>query len=238
MAPLKIQVTGNHSITLAAERAILNLYVSSTDSVQAKASQTITTTCNRLQNLLNSLSPKTLSGDTQPDAPVTKWTMSSLNTGSFVYHDTKPPQRTYSASTHFEVTFRDFGKLGAVVTEMAEMTGVEVRNVQWVLTEETKVRYAKVARQGAVRDAMDKARDYAAAAGRGTATIMEIMEDSVGGLFGAAAPTGIGFGASTTPFSSGGMLTRGGGAPQEQRLKFEPENRDVTCQVRAGFEAV
>lgn len=107
------------------------------------------------------------------------------------------------------------------------MTGVEVRRVLWTLTEETTARHAKVARQGAVKDAMDKAGDYAAAAGKGMVTVVEIAEGS-GGNLGAPIPAS---------FGSGGMLTRGGGAPQEQRLSFEPENRDVACQVRVVFEA-
>jgi uncharacterized protein YggE len=144
-------------------------------------------------------------------------------------HNIKSPQRTYTASTDFEVTFQDFGRLGAVATEMAEMTSVEVRRVQWTLTEETKARYAKVARKGAVRDAREKADDYAVAAWKGSVSVLEIVEGSVGNLFGAAAPGS---------FGSGGALTRGLSSSQEQRLSFEPESRDVACQVRAVFEAV
>jgi hypothetical protein len=156
--------------------------------------------------------------------------MPSLSTGSwFVYgNDTVRGVRTCTASTDIEVEFRDFGRLGEVATEMAEMTGVEVRRVKWALTEETKARYAKVARKGAIRNALDKAVDYATEAGRNWVSAVEIVEESVGNLFGAAAPGS---------FGSGGMLTRRGGVSQEQRLGFEPENYDVACQIRVICES-
>lgn len=140
----------------------------------------------------------------------------------------KSPQPSYTASTDFQVTFRDFAQLGAMATEMSEMAGVQVRRVEWTLTEETKARYASVARQGAVRDALEKARDYATAAGRTTVKAVGIMELHGGGMFGPAA-SGI-FGGMA------GTMTMGGGPPEE-RLTFEPETRDVGCQVKVCFEA-
>lgn len=226
---LRIEVQGTSTISRRPERAVVHLHVSSTGQSLERVMDDVTSTSNQLQHLLKSkLAPKASTGEPEADSAVTHWTMSSLSTGSwYVYdHEGNPKERTYSASTRFEMKFQDFAKLGVVATDLASMPHVTIQRIDWRLTDVTRAGFGSRSRKEAVEDAFAKARDYAEAVGLTEVTAVEIV-DSQGPMV------------SGSPMFGRvhrGAVTRGGGAPREE-LSFEPENVDVVASVKVVFEA-
>jgi len=177
-APLTITARGISTITRISERAILSVQVSTEGNDQEAVSREVTTTSKTLQKIFAELAPKTESGEPSPDAPVTTWNMQSLSTGSYRPRDAQGVDldRRYTANSAFEVEFRDFGKLGAVTTQLLAIPNVSIYNTTWRLTEQTKESLGSQSRKEAVQDAMAKARDFAEAAGCKTVRPFEISD--------------------------------------------------------------
>lgn len=225
--PLRIEVTGTSTISRRPERAIIHLHVSSTGPSLETVIDNVASTSNSLQTLVKSkLAPKDTSGSPTSDAAVTHWSMSSLSTGSWYVYDNKgnPKERTYSASTRFEIKFQDFAKLGVVITDLASMLHVTIQRIEWKLTDATRASLAGQSRKQAIEDAFAKAKDYAEAVGLKEVVATEIVDIQgpvVPGLFGRV---------------QSGAVMRGGG-PAREELSFEPENVDVLTTVKVVFEA-
>jgi len=225
MSPLRIDVQGHSTISKPAERATLYILVTATGIDQKTAIQDVTKASNSIQNLLKSdLAPKDASGKPTADAAVTQWTMTGLSTWTFTTFGHVGGQNQ-TAKIDFEVTFRDFSRLGSVVTNLSSTPHVSIKRIQWSLTEETRRAYSGQNRREAVEDAFAKARDYADAVGLANVTAVDIT-DSLAPvpfhgptLFGSTAARGPGFAA----------------APQE--LSFEPEDIEMHSQIRVIFEA-
>lgn len=235
--PLRIEVTGQSTISRRAERALIHLSVSSTGPSQQTVIDNVTTTSNHLQSQLKtSLAPKDSAGSPTEDAAVTHWSMSTLNTrswygnGQFGQAQFGQGQNapTYNASTSFEIKFRDFERLGVAVGVMAGMPYVNITRIEWRLMDETRRAFGSQSRKQAVEDAFVKARDYAEAVGYSTVHAVQILDGQM------ASPVPGTFG-----MRAHGAVTRGGGAgePTPEGLSFEPENVDINSSVKVVFEA-
>jgi len=165
--------------------------------------------------------------------------MSTLSTGSyFIYLDTKTDadgaerkEINYTASTTFTIKFADFKVLGGVCTDLSILPFVSIRSITWSLTDVTKATLVTQSRRLAVEDAVAKARDFASAVGVLSIRPVEINQDDDGtgvrsGFFGGGGPVMRNLAA--TPF--------GQGREESERLSFEPEECEVTCEVRVKFE--
>jgi uncharacterized protein YggE len=86
---------------------------------------------------------------------------------------------------------------------------------------------ASQSRQDAVRDAVVKARDYAAVLGRGRPEAVEVTDGS--GVFGSYAP------AEMRMATHGGERMRG--QQPGEVLDFEPESVQLSCMVTVKFVA-
>jgi len=225
MSPLRIDVQGCSTISKRAERAILYIHVTATGTDQKAVIQEVTKASNLIQNLLKSdLAPKDASGKPTADAAVTQWTMAGLSTWSFTIFG-QEGERNQIAMTDFEVTFRDFSRLGSVVTDLASTPHVSIKRIDWSLTEATRRTYSSQSRKEAVEDAFAKARDYADATGFANVTAVDITDS--------LAPVPF-----RGPMLFKSTVTRGPGvaaAPQE--LSFEPEEIAMQSQIRVIFEA-
>lgn len=223
-APLAITVQGNSTITRTAERAIVTFAVFTEGNDQEAVSKEVTATSKSLQSFFTEISPKTDSGDPKPEAPVTAWNMRSMYTGSYRPRDAQGVDldRVFTANTAFEVEFRDFNKLGAVVTQLLAKPNVNINNTTWRLTEQTKDSLGSQSRRRAVLDAVTKAKDFADAAG-----CKEIR------------PVDITDGYSSVEYASD-MPQRGkqfDGADGSQ-LSFAPEDVQLRANVSIKFYAV
>ena len=176
---VKIEVIGNSTISRRAERAVLHVRVESFDHDQVEVSTNVTQTANVLQGLLEDLSPRdTTTGRPTHNAAVTHWSMSTLTIDSYFSRaDGKTnPLRTYTTHTSFEAKFADFARLGAVATQMSALPCVSISHIDWRLTDVTRASFATQSRRKAVLDAVEQAKDFAAAVGKGEVRPVSISD--------------------------------------------------------------
>jgi uncharacterized protein YggE len=169
-------------------------------------------------------------GGATPSAPVTYWKNSTLSTSSYQPTDDKGRKldRLFFARTSFEIKVRDFERLGSLATTLSTMPLVSISQVEWRLTDATKASLASESRREAVKDAVVKARDYAAVLGRGTPEAVEVSDGS--GTFGS-----YGQGVRSRVAVHGGGNGRGQQA--SETLDFEPESVQLNTTVTVKFLA-
>jgi uncharacterized protein len=169
-------------------------------------------------------------GEATPGAPVTYWKNSTISTRSYQPTDDKGTKldRLFSAQTRFEIKFRDFERLGSLATTLSTMPLVSIGRVEWRLTDATKASLASEGRREAIKDAIVKARDYAAVLGRGRPEVVEVSDG--GGTFGIYG-RGIGSGAAFR------CRVKGSGQQVGEILDFEPDSVQLNTAVTIKFLA-
>lgn len=169
-------------------------------------------------------------GEATPDAPVTYWKNSTLSTSSYRPTDDKGKKldRLFFARTSFEIKVRDFERLGSLATTLSTMPLVSISQVEWRLTDATKASLASESRREAIKDAVVKARDYAAVLGRGTPEAVEVSDGN--GNFGSYAH---GFRSRVAAYGGGD----GRGQQESEIMDFEPESVQLNTTVTVKFLA-
>ncbi|MEU1627155.1 SIMPL domain-containing protein [Streptomyces sp. NPDC020096] len=131
--------------------------------------------------------------------------------------------RSYHGRVHVEVTLTDFTALGELITRLAELDLTRVDGPWWSLRPDSPA--YRTARTQAVRDAVQRAREYAEALGGEVAALLELADTGVeppaayrARAFGPAAP-----GAAA------------GSGPAAPAITLEPERQTVHAQVTAHF---
>ena len=141
------------------------------------------------------------------------------------FKDGKPRERIagYSAHASLTVTIADFAVLGDLVTGLAGQELVTVNGPNWLLRPASPAH--REARLAAVRDAVQRAREYAEAFG---GTITGLTEAADTGLL-APQPAGppVAFGVAR-----GAMVQA---AYQPPEFDFEPARQTVSAQIEARF---
>ncbi|KAJ5624956.1 hypothetical protein N7510_001265 [Penicillium lagena] len=165
MAPLKITVTGTSSIFRHPERGILTINVSARGFAQEVVGKEATETFKELHQLFRDLSAKTEDGEVKPDAAVINFSAGHLRTWTRDTNEERGRQREHRADMNIQVVFRDFTKMSEVVSSLAWRPNVEISGINWRLTEDTEKALGSESRKEAIRDAINKARDYAEVAG-------------------------------------------------------------------------
>ncbi|MCJ1383212.1 hypothetical protein MMC17_006325 [Xylographa soralifera] len=166
---LKINVTGESVVSRHAERGVLSIAVSSQGPSQETVSQDVTLASNHLRTTFKAASPKTASGEAALDAAITVFSMTALNTQTWIPQDRSGnplPPRLYSAKCNFHVIFRDFDKLAEVASMLFTTPHVSIESTKWRLTDDTLAGLASESRKMAMRDAVRKANDFAEVIGR------------------------------------------------------------------------
>jgi uncharacterized protein YggE len=168
-------------------------------------------------------------GEAAPSAPVTYWKNSTLSTSSYRPTDDKGRKldRLFFARTSFEIKVRDFERLGSLATTLSTMPLVSISHVEWRLTDATKASLASENRHEAIKDAVVKARDYAAVLGRGKPETVEVSDG--GGTFG-------GYGQGIRSHAAFGSRNARGQQAGEI-LDFEPESVQLNTTVTVKFLA-
>lgn len=179
-AQLEIIVTGKAEIPHLAERALINLSVSCSGPSQASVSESVISKAKHIESLLDPLSPQDDTPEAKAAAPLAHWSKTSLSSTSVVPYNSKEPgvplPRIYTAKIHFDIRFRDFQALGSFGTKVAGLALVEVKEINWVLTEATEKSFRQELRKVAAEDALQKAKDYIAVLGCGTLRAVELTE--------------------------------------------------------------
>ena len=123
------------------------------------------------------------------------------------------------------MTFQDLEALGGFLDDVGTRDGVTVDQLSWALTDEQERDTARDVRRRAVLDAVERARDYADAAGFGDVTVVAIADVGLLDEPGAGRRMkSVHDGASTLGFAGG-------------PLSFSPEDIVVSAEVEARFVA-
>ncbi|KAF2706203.1 hypothetical protein K504DRAFT_493372 [Pleomassaria siparia CBS 279.74] len=216
MASLIIEVTGSCTIQCLAEHGTLKIADSSTEVAQAKPTEDVPAACETLQQIFTTLAPKNETGHFAPDAAIT----------GIPYSRGEEPEkpREYRAQCSFEATFKYFAILGNVTEELISIPFVEVKGMEWQLTEETKAIAEVESRKGAMRDAVRKANEIAEVIGREVSYI-EVKGDG------------------SQISSSRGLFSQELGNPSDiicmdwKKLKVEPDALKFNTDLVAKFAA-
>ncbi len=176
MAPLEIIVAGDSVISRHAERAVLVVRVSSEGESQETVSKDVTSTSNKLIKTFKELAPRTEDGNATPDAPVTIFSMTSLRTSSWIPEPSRNNEfvqlpRQFEAITGFNVIFRNFEKLGEITGTLFTMPHATIESTEYILTDRTKEDLGSESRKAALRDAIQKAQDYAEVVGKSVVAV-------------------------------------------------------------------
>lgn len=172
--PLEIHVQGISQVQRPAERGNLVIAVIAEGTSQTTVAAQVTKTSNNLQALFKQLSTKPTQSSSPPNStidepPVTQYSTTNLRTRSWQIPDPNNEGEKISlheASSHFEVTFRDFEKFAEVSSDLFVTPNTEIRSTTWSLTEEMQKEVGIQGREMAMRDAISKAEDYARVLGR------------------------------------------------------------------------
>ncbi|MEU6081908.1 SIMPL domain-containing protein [Streptomyces sp. NPDC047108] len=152
-----------------------------------------------------------------------------LSTGAFVI----TPQltgkgrgervRSYHGRVHVTATLSDFTALGELATRLGDLELTGVDGPWWSLRPDSPAH--RDARQQAVREAVQRAREYAGALGAELTALVELADEGAEGPSAPASPSG----ARTRGYA-------GGGAESEPRaLDLEPQRQTVYARVNARF---
>ncbi|WP_306333979.1 SIMPL domain-containing protein [Streptomyces sp. KL118A] len=135
--------------------------------------------------------------------------------------------RAYHGRVHTTAELTDFTALGELTTRLADLDLTRVEGPWWALRADSPIH--RRARQQAVREAVQRAREYAEALGTGLAALVELAD------LGADNAPAQGYGGF-----AGGMRSAVayGGAPdltEAPPLDLEPQRQHVYAQVNARF---
>ena len=188
----------------------------------------MTITSNELRKALEKLAPKNGGGFALADAPITKFSMGSFITNSYVPKDKdgNDIERQYSASTTFTIIFRDFIKLGEATSILFRMPHVKISSTSWTLTDATRESLGSESRKAAMHDAMAKAKDYADVLGK-VAVAVDVQDCSYSSSY--SGPSQELGGMSRTDVQSSKVQVDG--------LALEPENIEIHRSMDVKFEA-
>lgn len=248
MEPLKIRITGESSIARLAEQGVLRLTVTSEGPELATVSTEVISRSNTLTELFKTLYPKADDDTATADAAVTKFASTFLRTRSYTPRDKdkQPLPKVYQASMALGIVFRDITKLSQVVGQLVTYSNVCINSIDWSLTKATQdALYSRVRRE-AIRNAVNKANDYAREVGREVYPV-DIMESGGSAVVQQhARGSSFGFGAQHRLYTmrevggSGGFvgLTPSHAPGLFETLDLSPPDIQVTASVNAKFQSV
>ncbi|KAJ5288222.1 hypothetical protein N7478_003908 [Penicillium angulare] len=167
MAPLSIQVSGKSTISRHPERAVLKVTVKAEGDERHTISNQVILTSNELHTIFQELSPKAEFGTATLDAPVTVFSSTGLSTWS---HNLKKKNELevtrYYAQSSFQAKFRNLATLSQVTGKLVTYPLVDINSIEWCLTDETQQNLSSESRKLAIRNAIEKANDFAEVVGR------------------------------------------------------------------------
>jgi uncharacterized protein YggE len=151
----------------------------------------------------------------------------SLETGAFsirpeLRHGRGERVRSYQGYVRVSAVLTDFTALGELVTRLGDLDFTQVHGPSWALRPSSPV--YRQARQQAVREAVQRAREYAEALGTSLAALVELAD--------ADAEQPVPFGAPSPRFAGFGGAAR---TPEPEPLDLEPQRQHVRAHITARF---
>lgn len=133
--------------------------------------------------------------------------------------------RAYHGRVQVTATLADFTALGELVTRVADLDLTQVQGPWWALREDSPAH--RQARQQAVREAVQRAREYAEALGAELTGLLELSDEGLEG----SVPVGMAPPGAMRRGYAGGPAAADAAAP----LDLEPQRQTVHAHVNARF---
>ncbi|KAJ5455067.1 hypothetical protein N7475_010188 [Penicillium sp. IBT 31633x] len=163
MAPLTITLDGQSSVRRNPERAMVFLDVTCSNNSRQTARNDATDIDHNVQRTIKNLFPEIDDGAATADSAVLTFSATNIRiwTSSSTGDMGQPENdRSYYAQITYQLLFRDFTKINRLLDKLATH-GVSLAKIEWLLTENTKTKLVAESRIGAMRDANNKAKEYA-----------------------------------------------------------------------------
>ncbi|GAA4742364.1 hypothetical protein GCM10025783_12180 [Amnibacterium soli] len=167
-----IAVHGRAAVHLPAERGTVLLAVEREHEDRATAVAQVAALHERLSHEAQAF---------LDEGAAARWSSDQVQVRAEHRHDgpTEARRLVQIAAARLEVRFRDLDALSAWVQRIGEEPGVVVFGVDWTVTAAVRAAGERAAREGAVRDATERAADYAHAAGLGDPVLAAVWEDGL-----------------------------------------------------------
>lgn len=202
---MKITVTGTSRTKVPAERAQVTFTVARRGTEADRVIEEVGAASQEVRALLDQLTPDD-DGDEAHLSGLRTWT------------DFRPGEDpVHIAQIDGSVRVWELADLGAFLARLAAVDGVTVDNVQWKLTQDTRDAVEPEAIQDAFRDAQQRARWIAAAAGHQGLAVVSVAD-------GGHAPA----------FHSRQAFSAAAGTPS---LDLDPVDVEITVSLTVEFEA-
>lgn len=139
----------------------------------------------------------------------------------------RPQSPVHHASVSVSVEFDDVARLGAWLSGVGRFAGAQVQGISWDLARGHRREIERSARQDALRQAVERAQDYADALDLGPVAPRSVADT---GMLGAHQPVGL-------SFSARAMSAPGGFAEADGALGtlLAPDDITVRAEVEAEF---
>ncbi|MCG7523313.1 SIMPL domain-containing protein [Streptomyces sp. OfavH-34-F] len=134
--------------------------------------------------------------------------------------------RAYHGRVYITAVLNDFTALGEFVTRVGDLDMTQVNGPWWALRP-TSPAHGEARRQ-AVREAVQRAREYAGALGADLAALVELADIGAENAAPVAYARGAGYGGALP-------APAGAGAPPPPAIDLEPQRQTVYAQVNARF---
>lgn len=233
-----VNVSGAATIPRTAERALLDVQISSSGESHQAVTEEVTSSARTLRTMLSKNSPSDDSEEAKSNAAVAHWSMTSLKTSSTSPRENQGKliegaAKIYDTEVSFDIRFRDFDALGPFATTLASLAHVKIRSVNWILTDATARSFHSQLRKMATVDAMQRARDFAETLGFTKVRPLELNEEMISAVGGQRN----GRTRQTARIASVGTTTEDGAHPGLGDLAFQPEEVKMTTSVSCVFMA-
>lgn len=217
--PIQITVRGRYELLLPPERCTVHAELALEGSDPAALQQTLARSVQEVHASLGALHD-------QREGPVTWWSADRLRTWSHrPFHDqgTQLPL-VHHARAGLSAKFSGFEALGGWLAQTAALPGFAVLRLEWTLTQARRATLVREARQGAVRDALRRAQDYADALDLGEVRPVDLAD---AGMLGEGLHP-----AATDQVAFSRAAATGGG-----EVRLVPQDVEVAAAVDARFSA-
>lgn len=217
MAAVDISVRGSHTVTLPPEQGTVHAALSaegpSAEPVFASVAATLGVVRDSLESRYH-----------RKHGPVTRYAIDQIRLSAhrpFTQDGTQLPP-VHTAAVSITATFADFVALADWAGFSAGVDGLSIGYIDWALTEGSRLKVGRKARQQAVRDAKRRAQDYADALDLGPVVVRSISDPGVAG-----------------PVQRRIVMASAMAAPAGESVgvALRPEDIEIRAEVEATFTA-
>jgi uncharacterized protein YggE len=215
MSEISINVRGSHEVRLAPERGIVHALLSREGSSAAPIFESVVASLAQVRDSLEPIHDAKA-------GPVTRFTFDQVRTSARrPWHERgKQLPLVHSATVTITVEFSDFTELGKWITWSSRVEGLTVQWIDWDLTTAHRSEIERSTRQEAVRQAKNRAQDYADALDLGAVKPRSISDPGVREV------------AYKAPMMARAMDVGSQAAPE---LDLAPQDIEIRAEVEATF---